>query len=51
MAKKRKAETQASGRKEYGLRILHAIRKLIRAVDLDSRQLAALHKIPCTPNF
>jgi DNA-binding MarR family transcriptional regulator len=45
MARKRKSENQASGRKEYGLRILHAIRKIIRAVDLDSRQLAAQHKI------
>ncbi len=29
----------------YGLRVLKALRRIIRAVDLHSRQLAALHKI------
>jgi DNA-binding MarR family transcriptional regulator len=32
-------------REEYGPRILNAIRKIIRAADLDSRQLAARHQI------
>jgi DNA-binding MarR family transcriptional regulator len=30
---------------QYGLRILNAIRQIIRAADLDSRQLAASHQI------
>jgi DNA-binding MarR family transcriptional regulator len=38
-------EPRRQSQDQYGLRILNAIRQIIRAADLDSRQLAAKHQI------
>ena len=45
MPDKRIRERRAQPQDRYGMRILNAIRKIIRAADLDSRQLAARHQI------
>ncbi len=45
MAEERNQESAVKNRDRYGLRILNAIRQIIRCADLDSRQLAATHQI------
>jgi DNA-binding MarR family transcriptional regulator len=45
MPKTRMPEMSVSKQDQCGLRILNAIRQIIRAADLDSRQLAANHQI------
>ena len=45
MNTKRPRKKRNTARNHDGLRILNAIRQIIRAADLDSRQLAAKHRI------
>ena len=45
MPEELRQEDAAQSQDQYGLRILNAIRQIIRAADLDSRQLAAKHQI------
>jgi len=45
MPEKRVSARRGQSRDQYGLRILNAIRQIIRAADLDSRQLATRHQI------
>ena len=49
MRERRDQKTAAQDQDGYGLRILNAIRQIIRAADLDSRQLAAHHQITAPP--
>ena len=45
MPDRRAQERRTQSQDQYGLRILNAIRQIIRAADLDSRQLATKHQI------